>query len=115
MAEDKHQGIRVVVAVVGGLLVFEGRCSLRVVEAIEECPDRISKLEDIVLADILSRVTLIEEGVATSVLLELDFYETGFEGSCCRCNMNQYYDFPLPLSDGSMVHHSECPLSSPWL
>lgn len=45
-------------------------------------------------------------------VLELDFYETGLKAGADGGDTNQYYDFPLPLSDGSMVHLSECPSSS---
>ncbi|GJX38848.1 F-box domain containing protein [Tanacetum coccineum] len=40
-------------------------------------------------------------------VLTLEFCENGVKG-----DTKQYYNFPLPLSDGSMVRLSECPSSS---
>ncbi|GKC26015.1 F-box domain containing protein, partial [Tanacetum coccineum] len=94
----------------------------------EDCPrpdvmDFISKMPDDVLVNILSRLPL-KQAVITGVLsprwrfafdkkaevLTLDFYEISLKVG--GCDTEQYYDFPLPLSDGSMVHLSECPSSS---
>nr|GEY57985.1 hypothetical protein [Tanacetum cinerariifolium] len=48
-------------------------------------------------------------------VLTLDLYQDGFYENGVKTgnqHKKEYYNFPLPLSDGSMVHLSECPSSS---